>query len=65
MKNKDTELQGKPVVTEPEFLKQYRACYPGVKKFHVTGDNLVFLDKDYQNAVSHQAKVGKGELKTY
>lgn len=32
MKNKDTELQEKPIVTEPEFLKQYRACYPGVKK---------------------------------
>lgn len=64
MKNKDTELQEKPVV-EPEFLNQYRACYPGVKKFHVTSDNLVFLDKDYQNAVSHQAQVGKGELKTY
>ena len=65
MKNKDTELQEKPVVTEPEFLNQYRACYPGVKKFHVTSDNLVFLDKDYQNAVSYQAQVGKGELKTY
>ena len=65
MKNKDTELQEKPIVTEPEFLKQYRACYPGVKKFHVTGDNLVFLGHEHDKAVSHQKRCGKGELKTY
>lgn len=64
MKKKATEPQEKPVA-EPEFLKQYRECYPGVGKFHVTGDNMVFLDKEYKTAVSHQAKVGKGELKTY
>lgn len=50
---------------EPDFLKQYRECYPGVKHFHVTGDNLVFLERDYEQAVSHQNSIGKGELKTY
>lgn len=49
---------------EPDFLKQYRECYPGVK-FHVTGDNLVFLERDYEQAVSHQNSIGRGELKTY
>lgn len=65
MKEKE-EIQ--PVVEEvslpePNFLKQYRECYPSVKHFHVTGDNLVFLD--YEQAVSHQNSIGKGELKTY
>lgn len=49
---------------EPDFLKQYRACYPRAKKFYVTGDNLVFPDNP-QAAESHQKSVGKGELKTY
>lgn len=62
--------EGQPVVGEvprpdPGFLKQYRECYPGVKHFHVTGDHLVFLDRDYEQAVSHQQQWGKGELKTY
>lgn len=48
---------------EPDFLKQYRECYPGVKHFYVTSDNLVFLD--YEQAVSHQNSIGRGELKTY
>lgn len=51
------------IIPEPDFLKQYRECYPSVKHFHVTGDNLVFLD--YEQAVSHQNSIGKGELKTY
>lgn len=50
---------------EPDFLKQYRECYPGVKRFHVTSDNLVFLERDYEQAVSHQQSIGRGELKTY
>lgn len=54
-----------PPPSEPDFLKQYRVCYPDVKKFHVTGDGLVFLDSDYDQAVSHQNTIGKGELKTY
>lgn len=53
------------VPPEPNFLKQYRECYPSVKHFHVTGDNLVFLERDYEQAVSHQQSIGKGELKTY
>ena len=50
---------------EPDFLQQYRKCYPDVARFHVTGDHLVFLDRDYQQAVSHQQRCGKGELTTY
>lgn len=50
---------------EPDYLKQYRECYPDVGHFHVTGDNLVFLDSDYDQAVSHQQGCRKGELKTY
>lgn len=50
---------------EPDFLKQYRECYPDVKHFHVTSDNLVFLERDYEQAVSHQQSIGRGELKTY
>ena len=50
---------------EPDFLKQYRSCYPNVKKFHVTGDCLVFFDRDYEQAIAHQRTIGKGELKTY
>ena len=50
---------------EPDFLKQYRECYPDVAHFHVTGDSLVFLDSDYNQAISHQNTIGKGELKTY
>lgn len=51
--------------SEPDFLKQYRECYPDVKHFHVTGDNLVFFERDYEQAISHQQNIGKGELKTY
>lgn len=63
----ETRMREPDIVTapEPDFLKQYHACYPKVKHFHVTGDNLVFLDRDYEQAVSHQQKCGKGELKTY
>lgn len=50
---------------EPDFLGQYRLCYPRVKKFHVTGDGLVFLDRDFKQALSHQNRIGKGELTTY
>lgn len=53
------------ILPEPDFLKQYRESYPGVKHFHVTGDNLVFLERDYEQAVSHQNSIGRGELKTY
>lgn len=49
---------------EPDFLKQYRECYPNCKKFHVTSDNLVFLDKQLDAAKAHQSKI-QGELKTY
>nr|DAI46217.1 MAG TPA: hypothetical protein [Caudoviricetes sp.] len=66
------EKQGQPEVTpaptteqEPAFLAQYRVAYPECLKFHVTGDNLVFLSHEYDKAVSHQKTVGKGELKTY
>jgi len=67
MKEKQEE---QPAVEEmslpdPGFLKQYRECYPGIKHFHVTGDNLVFFERDYEQAVSHQRSIGKGELKTY
>lgn len=50
--------------SEPDFLKQYRACYPRAKKFHVTGDGLVFPD-DKKAAEAHQRCIGRGELRTY
>lgn len=52
-------------VPEPSFLAQYRKSYPDCKKFHVTGDGLVFLGHEYKKAVAHQKRVGNGELKTY
>lgn len=60
----EKEQEVTPTV-EPAFLAQYRNCYPNCRKFHVTGDNQVFLEREYKKAVSHQKKVGKGELKTY
>lgn len=63
---KDVMTESEAVLSpEPDFLKQYRECYPSVKHFHVTGDNLVFLERDYEQAVSHQQSIGKGKLKTY
>lgn len=63
---KDVMTESEAVLSpEPDFLKQYRECYPDVKHFHVTSDNLVFLERDYEQAVSHQNSIGKGELKTY
>ena len=66
------EKQEKPEVTpvstteqEPAFLAQYRAAYPECSIFYVTYDNLVFLSHEYDKAVSHQSRCGKGELKTY
>ena len=50
---------------EPAFLAQYREAYPDSLNFHVTGDNMVFLEHERDKAVSHQKKCGKGELKTY
>ncbi|WP_018669008.1 hypothetical protein [Bacteroides gallinarum] len=49
---------------EPDFLEQYRRCYPRAKKFHVTGDGLVFPD-DKKAAEAHQRCIGRGELRTY
>lgn len=67
MKQKEETLPGGEETKQPEpyFLRQYRRCYPKVKRFHLTGDRLVFLDRDYQQAVSHQQQCGKGELTTY
>ncbi|KAA6336273.1 hypothetical protein EZS27_015560 [termite gut metagenome] len=56
----DTPL--KPLKVEPPFLVDYRASYPAGAKFHVTGDNMVFLD--YNQAFAHQ-KHCKGKLQTY
>lgn len=65
MKDKEEiEREQTEVQTEPDFLKQYRDCYPKAKKFFVTGDNLVFPDNP-KAADAHQSSVGKGELKTY
>ena len=67
MKEKQEEQPAveEAILQDPGFLKQYRECYPGIKHFHVTGDNLVFFERDYEQAVSHQRSIGKGELKTY
>lgn len=52
------------VPPEPDFLKQYRACYPRAKRFFVTSDSLVFPDNP-EAADAHQNSIGHGELKTY
>lgn len=57
--------KGNPKKSEPAFLAQYRACYPKCKKFHVTSDNLVFLESEQKQAAAHQATLGRGELITY
>lgn len=62
---KDPTAAPPPEQAEPEFLGQYRTCYPGVKRFHVTGDGMVFLDRDYQQALTHQQGCGRGDLITY
>lgn len=50
---------------EPAFLAQYRIAYPNNRNFHVTSDNMVFLENDYDLAVLHQRSCKDGELKTY
>lgn len=62
IKNKESKIGKSDAM--PDFLKQYRACYPDTKQFFVTGDNLVFPDNP-QAAEAHQNSIGKGELKTY
>lgn len=61
-KQQDT-VQGN--ISEPSFLAQYRKSYPDNRKFHVTSDGLVFLEREYKKAVAHQKRVGNGELTTY
>lgn len=66
MENKENaKVSETPTVKEPAFLTQYRAVYPTSKKFHVTSDNLVFLEREYKQALAHQRTIGKGELSTY
>lgn len=55
------ELNNQP---EPDFLRQYRACYPRAKRFFVTSDALVFPDNP-EAADAHQNSIGRGELKIY
>lgn len=50
---------------EPDFLKQYRQCYPDNKTFYVTTDRMVFLEGEEDNARLHQHGMGKGEVSTY
>ncbi|MEG1926281.1 MAG: hypothetical protein RR415_11100 [Ruthenibacterium sp.] len=59
MKKKEENVQ-----LEPDFLKQYRVCYPRAKRFFVTSDNLIFPDNP-EAANAHQSSIGRGELKTY
>lgn len=40
----NTTFENTKITQEPDFLKQYRRCYPRAKKFHVTSDGLVFPD---------------------
>jgi hypothetical protein len=60
----NTTFENKKITQEPDFLKQYRRCYPRAKKFHVTSDGLVFPD-DKKAAEAHQRCIGCGELRTY
>lgn len=50
---------------EPDFIKQYRRCYPGNKTFYVTTDRMVFLEIDKESAYNHQKRCGGGEVRTY
>lgn len=45
-----------------EFLRQYIERYPGNKTFHVTGDNMVFLEKDLSLARLHQKTLSEGSV---
>lgn len=45
-----------------EFLKQYMERYPDNKTFHVTSDNMVFLEKDLSLARLHQKSMPDGLL---
>ena len=52
MKNKDDRTTRETGSNRTGVFESIPGMLSGVKKFHVTSDNLVFLDKDYQNAVS-------------
>lgn len=43
-----------------EFLRQYIERYPDNKTFHVTSDNMVFLEKDLSLARLHQKTLPEG-----
>lgn len=45
-----------------EFLKQYMERYPDNKTFHVTSDNMVFLEKDLSLARLHQKSLQSGSV---
>lgn len=66
MKNKEEpQPVAEPVKQpEPDFLGQYRTCYPHTRTFYVTGDSLVFPDNP-KAAEAHQQSIGKGKLETY
>lgn len=42
----------------------YAEYYPECKTFHITSDRQVFLDKDKNLALLHQAGLGEGEVRT-
>lgn len=45
-----------------DFLKQYIEHYPDNKVFHVTSDNMVFLEKDLNLARLHQRSLETGSV---
>lgn len=61
MKEKQEEQPAveEAILPDPGFLKQYRECYPGIKHFHVTGDNLVFLKETMNRPYPISDRSGK------
>lgn len=47
-----------------ELLKDYAARYPENRVFHVTADNMVFLEKDIHLAKRHQRTLKEGNLES-
>lgn len=55
-----------PRKTDPfkALAASYAKYYPHCKAFHITSDKQVFLDKDKNLALLHQAGLGEGEVRT-
>lgn len=62
----DTAGEAQPRKADPlkVLAANYAEYYPECKTFHITSDRQVFLDKDKNLALLHQAGLGEGEVQT-